>query len=437
MLPYIKGQSAPEANPIFPLGFKFGVSTSAYQIEENTPDSNWKSYENKQNEIHVNPKLRRKCEGLSRFTNDIDLIKDLKTQIYRFSLSWSRINPKEDYYDESIINVYRAYILKLKESGIEPMIVLWNFEHPQWLEEKGGFKNDIFIEKFCDYVNYLMRKIGDLIDFYQTLNEPFLFVFKSLIKGDYPPGKGNVKDAFNSIVNLMQCHVNAYHIIHERNQNAKVSYSKNITPFLPKHNWSLVEHFICYLLNYSIRIGFDIFKTEKLRFLFMCKEIRGIAKTLDYIALNHFHVNFISINFRDWNRTPFISKNDDLFPLSDIGHEIIPESLAVSAKWIHELYNKEEMLPIIITEHGIADVEDTKRKWFIKDSLIHLSIISKEIPLKGYIHWCLMDCYEWTEGMDKKYGLYYVNHDTQERKPRESSQLYKEIVEINANQPDF
>ncbi|KAH0785031.1 glycoside hydrolase family 1 protein [Histomonas meleagridis] len=443
-IPHFSQQSVPDADPIFPLGFNFGVSTAAYQIEENCPPSNWKLWEKQydENGRQRAPTADEKCQGYSRFIQDIELIQHLDCNFYRFSLLWSRINPRPGYFDDSVMNIYRANIIKLKESGIEPLLVLWHFEHPAWLEERGSVMSDEFVSRFGEYVEYVLRNIGSLVNLYNTVNEPFGFVATALFSGLHPPGKKSLKEMFQAMYNLMQCHANAYHLIRKYNPNAKVSYAKNIVPFVPVHKWSLIEHIIAYYLNSYSRIGFSIFETGKLRFLWMEKEFDNIIGTLDYISLNHYYVAFVSINPKEWsklngNTVPFLTYGERFLPTNDMGWGMLPSSLAGITKWLHEKFNKQKNLPVMITEHGAADKEDTKRQWFTKESLLHLSMLAEEVPLMGYTHWTLMDNYEWAEGLDMRFGLYEMDYNTQERKPRQSVEMFRKIIEVNRNQPDF
>ncbi|OHT03811.1 glycosyl hydrolase [Tritrichomonas foetus] len=437
-LPEFPDAVAPDGIPIFPYNISFGVSSAAYQIEENVPPSNWMLWEQTTDENgkpHC-PSMPLKVKGIEHFSEDVQIVKDLGCDTYRLSFSWSRINPEQDQFNDTAIEMYRNMLLELHNLGIRPLVTLWHFEHPAWLEKLGGFKSELFVSSFEKFVEYVIPKISDLCDYYHTVNEPVGIVSASLIAGIHPPGKGTAKDIFNSLVNLMSAHAKAYHIIHKYNKNAKVSYAKNLTPIIPRHKWSLFESLLAYILNYYNSVSFDVFRTGTIRFLWMKTEIPDIKNALDYISLNHYYCLWITINPKEWgklngNLVPLFSYGDDRLITSDFGWGLKSSSLADSIRWVNKLWNPNN-LSFLISEHGCADYKDNRRPWFLRESLVFLTKLRDEgISVESYIHWSLTDNYEWAEGSNMKFGLIEINFETYERKMKKSAELYKEIIKAN------
>ena len=166
-------------------------------------------------------------------------------------------------------------------------------------------------------------------------------------------------------------------------------------------------------------------------------EIPSIIGALDYISINHYFCGYISINPQDWGQfngafLPLYTLGQKFLATSDFGWGLNPASLAGTCQWINDQFNPNH-LPILVTEHGIADASDTKRQWFLKESLTHLSIlVNRGLNVTGYIHWSLLDNYEWAEGRKMKFGLYQTNYETQERIPRESAKIYSRIIAKNS-----
>ncbi|KAK8834172.1 hypothetical protein M9Y10_041802 [Tritrichomonas musculus] len=448
----------PDANPVFPKHFRYGVSTAAYQIEADIPPSNWSMWE-QQTDRFGNPRAPHdqiKCDGFNRFYQDVLLAQKIGCKFYRLSFCWSRLNPSPGQFDNNVLTTYRSWLIKIRELGMEPLLVLWHFEHPAWLEERGSIISSEFVQRYSEYVEFVINGVSDVCTFYHTVNEPFGYLMSSIIGDLFPPGKGSLKDFVDAAANLMQCHANAYAIIHRHNPTARVSYAKNMVPAFPRHEWSVFEHILAYIMNYYNRIGFTVFQTGKINFLWYTREVKNIIGTLDFISVNHYYCLFATLNYKEWStvntnrsdessntnaskgRVPFVSYGDSFLPTSDFGWGMSPGSLSATVKWTHDNYNIDKNLPIIVTEHGAADVEDTKRQWFLKESLFHLSTLANNgYPIMGYIHWTLFDNYEWVDGTDKKFGLYETDFRTLERRPRKSAELFAKIANLHNNRPDF
>ena len=430
-----------DAQPVFPSDFLFGVSTAAYQVEANVPPSNWMLWEQQTDERGVPraPVDPLKCDGYNKFLGDATLAKNMGCKLYRLSFSWSRLNPRPGKFDKDVMAVYRGWLIQLREMGMEPLLVLWHFEHPAWLEEKGSFMGPEFVRYFEEYAEFVLRSVCDVCDYYHTVNEPVGYVASSLIAGMHPPGKGSLRSAFAGLCNLMECHVIGYRIAHRLNRNAKVSYSHAVVPFVPRHSWSVLEHLGAHFMNFSNRIAFHAFSNGRLDFLWMSKSIAGIEGTLDFISLNHYYVGYVTLDWREWadvngtgNIAPFLSYGSTFLPTSDFGWGMNGGSLAAATQWIHETFNQGTLdIPIMITEHGAADAEDFKRQWFLKESLWHLSTLIGRVPVIGYCHWSLTDNYEWSEGTSKRFGLVEIDFETQERKPRKSAEIYTNIIKTS------
>ena len=138
------------------------------------------------------------------------------------------MNPNPGQFDNNVLTTYRSWLIKIRELGMEPLLVLWHFEHPAWLEERGSIISSEFVQRYTEYVEFVVNGVSDVCTFYHTVNEPFGYLMSSIIGDLFPPGKGSLKDFADSAANLMQCHANAYAIIHRHNPTARVSYSKNM-----------------------------------------------------------------------------------------------------------------------------------------------------------------------------------------------------------------
>ena len=440
-LPFLYEKSPPDAEPIFPAIFKYGVSTSAFQIEADIPPSNWSMWSQKTNSRGepLCPEERIKCDGFNRYQYDSNLVIQLGSQAFKFSVSWSRLNPSEGQFNRDALQVYRNMCIYLKQNGVEPIVTLWHFEHPAWLENMGSIASPSFVQKYGEFVEFVVSGLADVCENYITLNEPFKYIWMSYIKGDYPPGKMTKKEAFEALINLLKCHALGYQIIHRLCPSSKVSYVKNITPFLPRHKWSLFETIAAYFLNkYYNEVGFDVIDMGIIKFLFKKIDIAGLKDSIDFIAISHYCPLYVTLNKNEFaNSMPFITFGERFLSISDAGYGLMPGSLAGVVKWINSTMNYKQR-GILIAEHGVADRDDFRRQWFLKESLQHLSqLVPERIPILGYLHWSLTDNYAWTAGKELRYGLFEIDYRTQERKHRKSAEMYSSFISAQKTRTSF
>lgn len=411
----------------FPKGFYWGASTSAHQVEGNNHNSwsrwekknaerlaseakagtdVWKKWESRDGDMFpemfesANYISGKASDHYNQYEKDFDIAKSLGHNAHRFSIEWSRIEPEEGKFDEKEIEHYRSVLIALKERGIEPFVTLWHWPVPTWLDKKGGWENKNIDRYFEKYTQKIVDTLGDKITFWITLNEPEVFTTLSYLKGVWPPQKKSYFSYRRVIRNLVKAHKLAYLVIKKRNTKAQICVAK--------HN--------VYFEAYKGRIFNKILKTIGVWWWndWFLKQIKGYQ---DIITLNHYHHNRINYGFNK-------NKNEKV---SDMGWELYPESLAKMA-----LELKKYNLPIYVTEHGLADADDSKRAWFITESLKHLhGAISEGADVRGYLHWSLLDNFEWDKGFWPRFGLVEINYETKERKVRPSAHIYRETCESN------
>jgi len=381
----------------FPKNFLWGSSTSAYQVEGGIKNSDWAKFKD----------ASIACDHYNRYEEDFDLLKKLNQNVHRFSIEWSRIEPKEGEFDEKEIEHYRKVLLALRERKIIPFVALYNYSIPLWFREKGSWLNPKSPEYFERYVEKIMENLGEYADFWVTINEPLVYSTNSYLDGEWPPqGKSLLKTA-RVIKRLIKAHQKAYSVIHQFNKKAKVSIAKSNFHLDPYKN-KLINKVLVGISNYFWN---DYF-------------LKSIKKEMDFVGLNYyFHVR---IKFGWNNPRNWFSQNENK-EVSDIGWEIYPEGIYHVLKDLRK-YN----LPIYIVENGLADAKDKFRKDFIKKHLywIHKAI-EEGIDVRGYLHWSLIDNFEWAKGFGPRFGLAEVDYKTLERKPRSSAFYYAQICKSN------
>lgn len=337
------------------------------------------------------------------------------------SIEWARIEPCDSEFSYEAIERYRKEILLMQEKGINVLVTLYHFSHPQWFEDMGGFSKKKNINKFLRYVQFVVEKLGDIVQDWCTLNEPNVYAVNSFLFGEWLNEEKNIRKAIKVMNIFIACHLESYLLIHDiakhKNFNTpSVSFAMHYRHFSPMKN-NITDKIGTKVLHFLFQEG--MFKAcAKAKFIFPFRNIRHIqkGKYIDFIALNYYTRGIVH-NFQD-------TVKKDAYK-NDLGWEIYPEGLIASAKNMYDIIN----LPIRITENGTCDNEDSFRPRYIYE---HLKLINESnLPFTHYYHWCFVDNFEWKEGETPRFGLVHCDYDTQQRTLKNSAYMYKDIIEQN------
>lgn len=372
----------------FPSNFLFGSATSAYQVEGGIENSDWSQFYS----------AGRACDHYNLYELDFNLLKKLGQNAYRFSIEWSRIEPKEGQFDQKEIEHYRKVLQALKDRNIKTMVTLHHFTIPVWLARLGGWANSKVIFYFKRFSQKLLQEYKNQVDFWITINEPLIYATKGYLEGTWPPNKRNPILFLKVLQNQIKAHRQVYEVFHKDNPKVKVGLAKNNQFFEPYNRNSLLDRISVATADYLVNKYF----------------LNRIKDHLDFIGLNYYFHNKIKF--------PYILKNENRL-VSDLGWEIYPEGIYYTLLGLKD-YNK----PIYVTENGVADSKDALRADFIHDHLywIHKAI-QEGANVCGYFYWSLIDNFEWDKGFEPRFGLVEVDYNTLERKPRASAYYYAKI----------
>ena len=382
----------------FPKGFLWGSSVSSYQVEGDVKNCDWSE----------KFPARTACNYYLNYEHYFDLAKELNQNVHRFSPSWSRIQPEEGKFDRKHLEHYRKLILALKERGITPMVTIWHWTLPIWMAEKGGWQNSKFPEYFEQYTRFVVEELHDVVDLWLTTNEPMIYTSLAYIMGKFPPQKNNLLAVPKVFYNFIETHKKAYKVIHDIDENAMVGIAQNLS-FVDAYDKDSAP-------NKAAASVFNFFRNRL--FLELTKNYQ------DFLGINYYFHD--RIKFDPISLSPLKVKNEDK-EVSDLGWEIYPKGLYYVLKDLKK-YN----LPIYITENGLADKEDKKRAKFITGHLkqIHRAI-EDGVDVRGYMHWSLIDNFEWVDGYGPRFGLVEMNYKDMSTKVRESAREYAEICKNN------
>ncbi len=418
----------------FGKNYLWGSATSAHQVEGNCANNNWFQFESAVDEdgqprISNGQKAGVCCDQWNRYKEDIQLMKALSLNAYRFSVEWSKIEPKQGEFDEAVLDHYEQVVDELLANGIEPMITLHHFTNPLWFEEKGAFLQEDSPDIFAGFVERVVGRLGSKVKLWCTINEPSAYAFNGYFIGGFPPAEKNLQKAATVLRNMLRAHTAAYTCIKKIEPQAQVGLVVVMLIYEPPNRWNLLDVAFNRLLRRNMSDSHFVYLTEG-RFKFSIPGLAresynsGVRDAFDFVGVNYY-MRFL------WKLRPFSKKKLDIVKnappekTTDMGWEIYPEGLYRVLKLVSSYTSK----PIYITENGIADDSDKKRAKFIEDHLLVLSkAIADGMNIKGYFYWSLIDNFEWAHGFEKRFGLYRVDYATQKRTLREGSRKYPEII---------
>lgn len=390
----------------FPKDFFWGTSTAAAQIETASNHS-WKGVKALDGYT-----FERTTDHEKQRLSDADIIAELGS-VYRCGVDWARLQPSPlADFDPSVTAEYITFFERLTQKNVKIMFVLHHFAHPIWLEEKGGFQRAENLIYFLNYVEQVVFHFNKYVSFWNTFNEPNVFVLNGYITGNFPPFIKNYFTANKVLKNLQKAHESAYQMLKNNDATKPIGISFNTCWFegLDPLGW-LAANFIDWWFHRRAAKHFEMV------------DFFGMS----YYAYIPFHPLPIIGAENPQRLTRLGIPKDKMW-----GYR--PEGLLNNMLYFWEKYKK----PIIITENGVCtepeNGRDAVRINALKDylKLLHEAIFAHKIPVLGYIYWSPWDNFEWNLGATFCFGLLKTNFQTGERTNTPSADFYRKIVKDNA-----
>ncbi|MEX0649628.1 MAG: glycoside hydrolase family 1 protein [Candidatus Andersenbacteria bacterium] len=382
--------------------FLWGASTSAHQVEGNNIHNDWWAWEKATPGAY---RSGRAAEHYTRYKEDFALAKALGHNAHRLSIEWSRIEPSPGQWSRKAVDHYREVLRELQYQGLKSFVTLHHFTNPQWLAQRGGWANRRTPEHFERYVRFISQQLGELVDFWITINEPMVYATQSYWQAKWPPQQRGLRPMLAVIGNLAEGHRRAYRVLHQQAPHIPVGFAKSVIAYLPEHIGHIDDQLVARIEDwwYNHRF-FDL-----------------VGNTYDFIGINY----YFTTKYRVKLFPPTLARVSWDGPKTDMDWPIRPEGLTHVLRHMRR-YNK----PIYITENGLADAADSRRADFIRSHLRAVEEAQADgADVRGYLHWSLLDNFEWADGFGPCFGLVEVDYDTMERRPRPSAYVYKAIIE--------
>lgn len=429
----------------FSSNFLWGAAASSGQIEGGFADggrtpSIWDF--SPEGKIANNENCRIACDHYHRMREDIALMKEIGLKSYRFSVSWSRIFPEKGVINPEGIKFYSDLIDELIKAGIEPMITIYHWDLPLWVENEGGWLSGKIVSLFTEYTRVLVDEFSDRVKWWMTINEPVCFIKCGYVSGIFAPYKKKPHMLSRLTRNCMLAHGMAIKTIRERaRQRVMVGAAFSTGAYIPlddspetvekardltfnKGEGLAVNRWWMdpILLGRPVRMG--IHSSKK-------KDMKIIHQPLDFLGLNIYQP------FEYVNPDGSINKGTKHLKRNTMDWICDGRCLYWDVKFLYERYS----IPIMITENGYSGndtvgadgrVLDPEREAFMTDFISALKRVNDEgVPILGYQHWSVIDNFEWTAGYAPRFGLIHVDYETQKRTIKESARFYSEIIRTN------
>lgn len=405
----------------FPKNFLWGAATSAHQVEGNTHNQwtvwelenakslaaqavyqwgdleNWpvieKSARDPQNYVSGTA-----ADHYNRYEQDFDILTKLHMNAFRFSIEWSRVQPEEGAWNVEAVEHYKNYVRELQKRDIEPVVTLFHYTLPVWFSNKGGFARRKNVQDFVQFAERITRELGTSVRYIITMNEPEVYAYESYLLGHWPPNQSGKLVFWRVINNLAYAHNKAALAIHRINRRYKVSIAKNSVYFYAGDDALLSRRSTGFLQHFQD----DYF-------------LKKVVGSCDFLAVNYYFSNRV-YGYRMHN--PDVN-------VSDTGSDLSPANIQYALERLHEKYK----LPIIVTENGLADSDDDQRQWWITQTLLGMQkAMASGVELRGYLHWSLLDNFEWDKGHWPRFGLIAVDGGTMKRTARPSAVWLAKII---------
>lgn len=449
----------------FRKDFAWGTATSAYQIEgavkgEGKGKHIWDVFVQEPGRIYEGQTGETACDHYHRFREDVEIMKEIGANAYRFSIDWSRLLPEGfGKVNEKGVAFYDALLDELLDKEIEPYITLYHWELPYELYKRGGWMNPQIVEWFGEYARLVAERFSDRASHFFTLNEPQCFVGLGFQRGEHAPGLlSPIRDTFEMAHHALMAHGKAVQMLRQYGkQKLTIGYAPTCTAYYPetdKPEDIEAARQMLFSLNpddrdwawnvswWSDPVIFGKYPEEGLRryeaYLpkITDEDMELISQPLDVYGQNIYNGKCIRMGE---DGKPQEVKPWDGFPKTAFQWPVTPEALYWGPKFLYERYQK----PFYITENGISchdvisldgKVHDPNRIDFLARYLHELKKAAEEIDLRGYFHWSLMDNFEWASGYSERFGLVYVDYQSQKRILKDSAYWFRNVVESNGEE---
>jgi beta-glucosidase len=443
-----------------PANFRWGVATSAYQIEGAHEEdgrglSIWDTYCRTPGMVEDGENGDVACDHYHRMPQDVDLIKSLGVDVYRFSVAWPRVQPGgRGPANEKGLAFYDRMVDELLGKGVDPWVTLYHWDLPQELEDAGGWPERDTAYRFADYAMLVFDRLQDRVRTWTTLNEPWCSAMLGYYEGRQAPGRQNFADAMDAVHHLLLGHgLAAQRMRAAATVPIELGITLNMGTAMAATESVADQEATRRADGLGARIYLDPLlrgqypgdiiddlSTRGVKLPVVDGDLKIISEPIDVLGVNYYSSHrFSGVDAsgrtEDEDGNP-VSVNVPLGrPVTAMDWEIVPEGFT---ELLVRLSREYPDTPLVITENGAAFDDEADASGYVKDDdrtaylSSHLAAVAaarqQGADVRGYFAWSLMDNFEWSYGYAKRFGLVHVDYATQVRTPKQSANWYRDTI---------
>jgi beta-glucosidase len=394
-----------------PSGWLWGTATAAHQIEGGNTNNDWWAWEH-------NPasgcaeSSGDATDSWNRWFEDLELVKKMGLDCYRFSVEWSRIEPAQGEFSLAALEHYRQIMVAAHEMGLKTSVTFHHFTTPLWAANQGGWQNPEIVDWFARFVDISVQHLGDHIDIAATFNEPNVVALLGYLMDVFPPGLNGGIEAFRAATdNFVAAHKRARQVLKDGPGDFPVGLTLAISDIVVHPDGDPNGE------------GFRMMDmpTDDPANPFpwlMAGAYLEAARDDDYIGVQTYFTQHMGPDFQE------LEKPAD-WRVTQMGWTFTPEALGATVRAAYAA----AQVPVIVTENGVATSDDAERIEYYSRSLAALrAAMDDGVDVRGFFAWSLLDNFEWAEGYRPTFGLVAVDPVTFARTPKPSAAWYAGVV---------
>ncbi|TDO97253.1 GH1 family beta-glucosidase [Marinomonas balearica] len=436
----------PDNSIMLKPNFTFGVATASFQIEgANTEDGRlpciWDTFCATPGKVLNGDDGSVACDHYHLWKEDVQLIKSLGVDAYRLSIAWPRVMDEQGKPNEKGLNFYRNLMEELKANGLKVYATLYHWDLPQHLEDKGGWLNRETAYRFVEYADLVTKELGSWVDSWATFNEPFCAALLGYEVGVHAPGLAKPEYGRQAAHHILLAHGMAVPVIRKNCPNSDVGIVLNMNRTYAASDKA--EDQFAALVRETLDNQFFIEPILNAQYPKLLEKVlphylpNVLPGDMDIISQP---IDFMGMNFYTCNHNEYDEQNlyrdikKEGVEYTDIGWEVAPHAFSELLINLNKQYN---LPPMFITENGAAcadelkagEVDDDQRVRYLHGHINAVNdAIEAGVDIRGYFAWSLMDNFEWAEGYSKRFGLTYVDYETQQRTVKRSGYAYRDLL---------
>jgi beta-glucosidase len=443
-----------------PADFRWGVATSAYQIEgaaaeDGRTPSIWDTYCRTPGMVEGGENGDVACDHYHRMPADVALIKSMSVDTYRFSVSWPRVQPGgRGPVNTRGLAFYDRLVDELLGAGVDPWVTLYHWDLPQELEDAGGWPARDTAYRFADYAMHVFDALQDRVRTWTTLNEPWCSAMLGYYEGRQAPGRQNFADAMDAVHHLLLGHGLAAQRMRAAAQTpVELGITLNMGTSMPATQTMADREATRRADGLGVRIYLDPLlrgqypgdivddlSARGVKLPVVDGDLAIIAEPIDVLGVNYYSSHLVSGvdstgRTEDADGNPVSSTVPMGRPVTAMDWEIVPEGFT---DLLVRLSRDYPGVPMVITENGAAFDDEADESGYVADAdrtaylSSHIAAVAaarqRGADVRGYFAWSLLDNFEWSYGYAKRFGLVHVDYETQVRTPKQSALWYRDTI---------